>query len=158
MRLLYTLRYSSCSGNCGGDLHLFFTTQNSSDWKASPPAPPPGLWLPPQNVDETLMLSSGDKLNFALYPVSDAVPGTLYLLGAITVVTATGQTFGALPMGQSAGEIAPNQPLVTILQGRNQDSADGVWWDIGFELAVPWDGTSANCTGQWWAIWHSVAS
>lgn len=64
-----------------------------------------------------------------------------------------GQTFG-LPMGQSAGPFAPNQPAVAILKGRNMGNSNGISWDIGFDLAVPWDGTSADCTGQWWAIWQ----
>lgn len=153
MRLLYTLRYGSYAGNCGGDLRLFFTTQNSTDWQPSPPAPPPGLWLPPRNAPETLTLPWGDTLDFSLYPVNNGMPGLLYLYGAITVKTAGGQGLG-LPMGQAAVQFAPNKPVVTILKGRNQGNSGGISWDIGFDLAVPWDGTSADCTGGWWAIWH----
>jgi len=150
MRLLYTLRYGSSAGNCGGDLRLFFTTQNSSDWQ---PSPPPGMWLIPPNQGEILTLPSGDSLNFSLYPVNNGQPGLLYLFGAIIVTTATGHTFGS-PIGQASVQFAPNQPVVSILKGRSQNSAGGMSWDIGFDLAVPWDGTSADCTGQWWAIWQ----
>jgi|HubBroStandDraft_4_1064222.scaffolds.fasta_scaffold431321_1 hypothetical protein len=153
MRLLYTLRYASYSGNCGGDLRLFFTTQNSADWQASPPAPPPGMWLLPPNVAETLTLPSGDSLNFSLYPVNNASPGLLYLYGAIIVTTAAGQILGSTAIGQSSGPFAPNQAVVAILKGRSQGNVGGISWDIGFDLAVPWDGTSADCCGHWWAIW-----
>ena len=124
MRLLYTLRYASYSGNCGGDLRLFFTTQNSADWQPSPPAPPPGMWLHPQNVGETLTLPSGDSLNFSLYPVTNGMPGQLYLYGAIMVTTAAGQTFGG-PIGQSSGLFIPNQAVIAILKGRDQNNANG---------------------------------
>ena len=150
MRLLYTLRYGSSSGNCGGDLRLFFTTQNSADWQ---PSPPPGRWIHPQNVGETLTWASGDSLNFSLYPVTNGIPELLYLYGAIMVTTATGQKFGR-PLGQSSVSFAPNKPVVAILKGRDKSNAGGITWDIGFDLAVPWDGTSADCTGQWWAIWR----
>jgi hypothetical protein len=60
-----------------------------------------------------------------------------------------------MPIGQAAPvQYAPNLPVVGFLKGRDQGSGSGITWDIGFELAVPWDGTSADCTGQWWAIWH----
>ncbi len=154
MKLLYTLRYGSSAGNCGGDLRLFFTTQNSSDWQASPP---PGKWLHPQNVPEKLTLPSGDSLNFSLYPTTDP-SGLLYLFGAIIVTTAAGQVFGATPIGQSTVMFKPNQPVVTIFKGRNQGTANGVTWDIGFDLAVPWDGTSADCNGQWWTIWYPASA
>lgn len=67
MRLLYTLRYGSVAGNCGGDLRLFFTTQNAADWKPSPPAPPPapGMWQG-TNVAETLTLPTGDAIGITL--------------------------------------------------------------------------------------------
>jgi hypothetical protein len=152
MRLLYTLRYGSAAGNCGGDLRLFFTTQNSSDWK---PTPAPGMWLLPANAPDKLTLPSGDSINFALYPVNNGMPGELYLFGAITVATSGGQVLAPMPIGQATVQIAPHTPVVTIWKGRSQGSASGVTWDVGFDLAVPWDGTSADCNGQWWAIWHS---
>jgi hypothetical protein len=150
MRLLYTLRYGSAAGNCGGDLRLFFTTQNHSDWKTTPA---PGMWLLPPNHAEKLTLASGDSINFSLYPVNNGTPALLYLYGAIGVTTSASQTFGA-PIGQAAGPFAPNQPTVAILKGRDQNTVNGISYDIGFDLAVPWDGTSADCTGQWWALWH----
>lgn len=151
MRLLYTLRYGSVSGNCGGDLRLFFTTQNSSDWK---PAPPPGLWILPVNAPDTLTLASGDVLTFALYPVNNGMPGQLFLEGAISVKTKAGVVLGNVPVGQATVAIAPGAPEVTIWKGRTQGTSGGVTWDIGFDMAVPWDGTSADCNGQWWALWH----
>lgn len=152
MRLLYTLRYGAASGNCGGDLRLFFTTQNSSDWQS---APAPGMWIHPQNAPDILTLPSGDSLTFALYPITNA-PEELYLYGQIGVETAAGAGFPEGPIGQSVGLFQPGQPRVAIMSGRDKNSANGISWDIGFDLAVPWDGTCADCTGQWWAIWQST--
>ena len=154
MRLLYTLRYGSYAGNLGGDLRLFFTRQNANDWQPSPPAPPPGVWIPPPNQGERITLSSGDSLEFSLYPVTDGIPGQLYLFGAITVTTAAMQGLGG-PLGQGSATFAPNQPLLGFFKDRIQGNNDGIAWDIGFEMAVPWNGVSADCTGQWWAIWNS---
>jgi hypothetical protein len=152
MRLLYTLRYGAVAGNCGGDLRLFFTTQNSSDWKPGPP--PPGMWILPANTPDTLTLASGDVITFALYPVNNGLPAELFLFGAISVKTKGGQVLGNVPIGQATVLMAPGKPEVTIWKGRTQGTAGGVTWDIGFEMAVPWDGTSADCNGQWWAVWH----
>jgi len=152
MRLLYTLRYGSAAGNCGGDLRLFFTTQNPADWKATPA---PGLWILPSNAPETLTLASGDSVTFALYPANNGLPVQLYLYGAISVKTAAGQVLGNTPMGQATVAMAPGTPEVTVWKGRNQGTTNGVSWDIGFEMAVPWDGTTADGSGQWWAVWHS---
>jgi hypothetical protein len=107
MRLLYTLRYGSASGNCGGDLRLFFTTQNSSDWK---PTPAPGMWLLPANTADKLTLSSGDSISFALYPVNNGIPGELYLFGAITVATSGRQVLAphAHWPGHGADRAAPS--------------------------------------------------
>ncbi len=156
MKLLYTLRYGSYSGNCGGDLRLFFTTQNSADWKPlQPPDAAPGLWLHPQNVPETLNLPWGDTLTFSLYPITDGMPAQLYLFGAITAHTAAGQV-GMGPIGNSSGLFAPNKPHLAILKGRDNHSEPGVSWDIGFDLAVPWNGISADCLGHWWTLWHKT--
>ncbi len=149
MRLLYTLRYGAASGNCGGDLRLFFTAMNSADWS---PTPAPGMWKPPQNQAETLTLPSGDTITISLYPVNNGMPALLYLYGAISV-TSGGQTFGS-PIGQAAGNFAPGQPAVAVLKDRSQGQSGGLTFDIGFDLSVPWDGTSADCNGQWWAIWY----
>lgn len=150
MKLLYTLRYGAYAGNCGGDLRLFFTTQNASDWKSTPS---PGLWLLPANAPETLTLPTGDAIEFSLYVVNNGMPGLLYLYGAILVTPKGGTAFGP-PMGQAAPVLfAPGKPELAILSGHNKGATGGVSWDIGFDLAVPWDGTSADCTGHWWAIW-----
>lgn len=155
MKLLYTLRYGASSGNCGGDLRLFFTTQNPADWQSSPV---PGMWAQPQNVGETLTLPSGDSVTFALYPVTNGVPGQLYLYGQIAVSTAGGAGFPVGPIGEANGLFVPGQSRAAILTGRSQNVANGLSWDVGFDLAVPWDGTSADCTGQWWAIWQPASS
>jgi hypothetical protein len=153
MKLFFNLRHGATSGNCGGDLRLFFTTQNSSDWK---PTPAPGMWLPVDNTPQTLTLPTGDSIVFALYPVV-GLPGQLYLFGAITVHTG-GQTLNPGPIGQSTVPIVPNQQALTFWKGHGQGNANGIVWDVGFDMTVPWDGTSADCHGQWWALWGKSGS
>src|SRR5579875_3755812 len=153
MRLLYTLRYGASAGNCGGDLRLFFTTQNPLDWEPAPPGPAPGMWLG-NNLTEAVRLPSGDSLHFTLDLVNNGMPALLYLFGSITVTPASGQTFPPGTLGQATANFSPGQPVMTVWKGRSQGTSNGVTWDIGFEMAVPWDGTSADCHGQWWAIWH----
>jgi len=151
MKLLYTLRYGAVAGSCGGDLRLFFTTQNPTDFQ---PTPAPGMWILPANTPEKLTLPSGDSIQFALYPVNNGTPGMLYLFGAITVTTSGGQVLSPLPLGQATVQIAPNKPVITVWKGRAQGSTGGILWEVGFDMAVPWDGITADCNGQWWALWH----
>lgn len=148
MRLFFNLRHGASSGNCGGDLRLFFSSQNSADWKA---APAPGMWLVPTNMPDTLTLPDGDAIAFSLYPVAGA-PGQLYLFGAITI-QAGGQTVNPGTIGEDTVPILPNQQALTFWKGHSQGNANGYLWDVGFEMTVPWDGTSADCFGQWWAVW-----
>jgi hypothetical protein len=112
------------------------------------------MWILPANTPDTLTLVSGDVITFALYPVNNGLPAELFLFGAISVKTKGGQVLGNMPMGQATVLMAPGKPEVTIWKGRTQGTAGGVTWDIGFDMAVPWDGTSADCNGQWWAVWH----
>jgi hypothetical protein len=156
MKLLYSVRSGSSTGNCGGDLRLFFTTQNPADWQPHPPAPAPGLWIPPQNVAETLTLPSGDVVDFNLMVLNNGIPGQLYIYGPLYATTKAGVAVGtSIPIGQAAAvQYAPTLPVVGFLNGRSKGTANGITWDIGFEMAVPWDGTSADCHGQWWVIWH----
>lgn len=147
MTFLYTVRYGATAGNCGGDLHLFFSTQNAQDWNQAQK-----MWIPSGLVGTTKLVS-GDSIAIALNLVAN-LPGELYPQGTITVTTAAGQSFPPGPMGQATANFLPGQPVMTVWQGRKQGSANRLSWDIGFTLPVPWDGTSADCHGQWWAIWH----
>jgi hypothetical protein len=70
MRLLYTLRSGSAAGNCGGDLRLFFTTQNTSGWK---PSPAPGMWLLSVDTPDSGGLS-GTRRSFRCYRPYSYVP------------------------------------------------------------------------------------
>jgi hypothetical protein len=148
MKLFFSLRHGAGSGNCGGDLRLFFSTQNSADWN---PTPPPGMWLVTDNTPQILTLPTGESITFALYPVAGA-PGQLYLFGAITI-HAGGQTLNPGTIGQSTSPTVPNQQALTFWKGHSQGSVNGYLWDVGFDMTVPWDGTSADCHGQWWALW-----
>lgn len=155
MRLLYTLRYGSVAGNCGGDLRLFFTTQNAADWKPSPPVPPPapGMWQG-TNVAETLTLPTGDAIGITLDLLNNGQAGLLYLFGTITITPKGGAILGNMPIGQATVNFMPGAPAVSVWKGRKQGTTNGITWDAGFDLAVPWDGMSADCNGQWWALWH----
>lgn len=158
MRLLFTLRHGSVPGNCGGDLRLFFTTLNTADWAPAPPGSGPilGRWLPSDNKNELLRFPSGDTVDFNLAPLTLG-EGSLWIGGAIIVNTTSGKVFGAIPMGQAPPKLfLPGQQYFVVLQDRLKTVNDGVAWDLGFALVVPWDGESAYCTGHWWARWHPV--
>ena len=152
MRLLYTLRYGSVAGNCGGDLRLFFTTQNPSDWKPAPP--------PPGYVDSAREYTRHADAGIGGCDYVCTVSGEQRIAGGAVSLwrdqreDQSGQVLGNMPIGQATVLMAPGKPEVTIWKGRTQGTAGGVTWDIGFEMAVPWDGTSADCNGQWWAVWH----
>jgi hypothetical protein len=158
MKLLSTLRYGSLqdtvagTGNHGGDLRLFFSILNPAD--SQPASPPPSVWWQGQGhgAVDTYKLPGGSVIALNLNIVGD-VPNRLYVFGSIQVTTANSVVYGPA-IGQSAGLFGPGQPAVGILQGRGQGQSAGVQFDVGFDLAVPWDGTSADCTGTWWAVWH----
>src|SRR5579884_2480620 len=150
MKLLYTVRYGAAPGNCGGDLRLFFTALNPGDWTAPPAAPPPGMWQVAPGVPEVVKLPSGDTIGFSLYVVTAGIPGRLFLQGAISVTTSTGVTFNQ-PIGQAPNTLfVPQQPALAIMQGRHVGPSGPLHFDVGFDLAVPWDGVSADCSGNWW--------
>jgi hypothetical protein len=99
-------------------------------------------------------LPSGDVLNLHL-DIATGIPSQLYIFGTIQVTTAAGIAYGGgQPIGQAAALFASGNPSVAILKGRSTGQAGGLSFDVGFELAVPWDGTSADCHGTWWALWH----
>jgi hypothetical protein len=162
MKLLSTLRYTSAAGtlagtgNHGGELRLFFTKLNPEDWKPVS-GPVPISWQGAKNgAMDTYNLPSGDVLALNLNIVSD-IPGRLYIFGTIQITTATGTVTRqpSQPIGQASSTLfAPGQPAVAILEGRSQGQAGVVQYDVGFELAVPWDGIMADCHGTWWAVWH----
>lgn len=159
MKLLSTLRYgpfngmAAGTGNYGGDLHLFFTTLNPADAVLQPGTPPSVLWQAGagKGAQDTYNLPDGDVIAMNLNLVA-GMPNQLYIMGAIQV-TSSGVTYGP-PVGQAAGAFAPGKPVVAILKGRTQGQSGGKTFDVGFEVAVPWDGILADCHGHWWAIWR----
>jgi len=154
MKLLSTLRYGSTSGmaagtgNYGGDLRLFFTTLNAADANPLPGPPPSVRWHGAgHGAQDTYTMPNGDAITLNLNLVT-STPNELYVFGSITVAAIPFST----PLGNGAA-FAPGQPAVTILSGRYHNQVGANDLDVGFEMAVPWDGIMADCHGQWWAIW-----
>jgi hypothetical protein len=152
MKFLYTVRPGSTTGNCSGDLHLFFSSLNAEDWGPAAGYPGHGIWKP-SGIVGTTKLASGDSIAFNLGLIAN-LPDQIYPEGTITVTTAAGKVSGPDLMGQGTLNFVPDQPNMSVWQGRYLAPYDQLSWDIGFTLPVPWDGTSADCHGQWWAIWH----
>jgi hypothetical protein len=153
MKLLSTIRPDSLvgSGNAGGALRLFFTTLNPDDFHSTPP---PIMWQGGgKGAVDTYRLPSNDVIALNLNLVSD-VPGRLYVFGSIQVTTSGGAGYGPA-IGQAASVLfSPEQPVIGLLRGHSSGTSGAVHFDVGFELAVPWDGTSADCHGAWWARWR----
>jgi len=153
MKLLSTIRPDSLigSGNTGGDLRLFFTTLNPDDFHSTPP---PIAWQGSgKGAVDTYALPSNDVIALNLNLVSD-IPGRLYVFGSIQITTSGGAGYGPA-IGQAASVLFnPGHPVIGLLRGHSTAIGGGVHFDVGFELTVPWDGTSANCHGAWWARWH----
>ena len=153
MKLLSTIRPDSLvgSGNAGGSLRLFFTTLNPDDFHSTPS---PIWWQGGgKGAVDTYRLPSNDVIALNLNLVSD-VPGRLYVFGSIQVTTSAGAGYGPA-IGQSGSALFnPEQPVIGLLRGHSSVTSGGVHFDVGFELIVPWDGTSADCHGAWWARWH----
>lgn len=153
MKLLSTLRYGSTTGmaagtgNYGGDLRLFFTTLNPADIRLGIGNPPPMFWQG-HGAQDTYKLPNGDVITLNLNLVT-STPNELYIFGSITV---SAVQFSS-PIGNGAA-FAPGHPVVTILTGRYHNLVGAKDLDVGFEMAVPWDGTMADCHGQWWAVWR----
>ncbi len=57
-----------------------------------------------------------------------------------------------MPIGQATVNFMPEAPAVWVWKGRKQGTMKRITWDVGFDLAVPWDGMSADCKGQWGAL------
>ncbi len=157
MKLLSTLRYGANTGmvagtgNYGGDLRLFFTTLNPADSTPGPGSPPSVLWQAAgKGAQDTYNLPHGDKIALNLNLVT-GIPNQLYIFGTIAVTTGT--ISFAPPLGQGAS-YAPGVPALTIQKGRYQGQVSGKNLDMGFEVAVPWDGVMADCHGHWWAVWR----
>jgi hypothetical protein len=158
MKLISTLRYGSTqgmpagTGNYGGDLRLFFSTLNPADTKPGP-IPDSVNWQGGGNgAYDTYKLPNNDVIAFNL-DLPSPLPNQLYVFGTITITTA-GITFGVMPIGQGGPSYAPGQQALGILSGRTQGPQGGKNFDVGFEIAVPWNGIMADCHGQWWAVWR----
>jgi len=130
---------------------LFFSRLNPADWTA---AAPPILWQGHgKGALDTYKLPNGDMMTLNLNIVT-ILPSQLYVFRSIHVQMSNGVGLPQLSIGQDEKPFAPGKPIVAILKGRSQGQSSGLHFDVGFELAVPWDGTSADCGGTWWAVWN----
>lgn len=152
MKLTSSFSPNSVRGNCGGDLRLIFTSQSPRDWM---PTPAPGVWQGSANgAFDTYTLPTGDKIALNLNLSTTQQPGQLFVEGNISVTLAGGSPVGPLLDGIVAPPpFIPGTAHNEFLTGRKQISVNGVAYDLGFALRVPWDGTLADCGGTWWAMW-----
>jgi hypothetical protein len=155
MKLFSSLRYTSHdktpagTGNHGGDLRLFFTLMNAADFTVGPPF----RWNGGGAAADTYKLPNGDTIALNLI-LATVVPGNLFVQGSIHVTLANGNAYGPVLGQQPAQVCAPGLPTVSFFKGRSLGASGGTQFDVGFEMAVPWDGASADCHGCWWAVWH----
>jgi hypothetical protein len=156
MKLTSILSPTSVRGNCGGDLRLVFTSESPRDFVTTPA---PGLWQGSGNgAFDTYTLPTGDKIALNLNLSTTQQPGQLFVEGNISVTLAGGSPVGPQLDGISAPPpFIPGAAHKEWLKGRKVISVNGVTYDLGFALCVPWDGTLADCGGTWWAMWSPVA-
>jgi hypothetical protein len=151
-----TLRTSGSAKIWGGDLRLFFSTQEDGDLT---PAPPPGAWKPGSAAKQKITAPTGDVLEIQLRLVIDPPPGTLYLFPNIQITDPQqGQIFpqpGIAPT--QVGQPIPGTPAYVSWNGRINAINHAFIGEAGFQMVVPFNGVSADCYGRWWAIWNPAS-
>ena len=155
MKLLSTITEISVgnppgTGKVGGELRLFFSTLNKADCHFPPPQP--FYWTPNSPAIDTYTLTTGEVISLNLL-LDTQIPGDLFVFGTIGVTLPGNIEFSRGPLGQSVSAYLPGKPCDTLQKGGTQGDLGGKHFDVGFELKVPWDGTSADCHGRWWAKW-----
>ncbi len=152
MKLSSDLCPTSAPGSFGGNLHLNFSTLNPRDWRPSPPQ-----WITSAKTSafEAYALPTGDQVVVNLNLISPP-NGQLGIQGAIAVHTAGNLSTGPQLGGVQAKGFLPNQPNPITFTGTANVDVNGTKFHLGFTLKVPWDGTAADCTGTWWAVWGST--
>jgi len=139
------------TGRVGGDLRLFFTVLNQADILV----PTRNLfeWNGDGPVNDTYTLMTGEIISLNLLVDTEGIAGTLFIFGTINVTIPDSAGFRIHPMGESTIPFLPGNANHSTQMSTSTADAAGKRLDTGFELEVPWDGTSADCHGKWWAKW-----
>ena len=143
--------------SCGGDLRLFFNTEDPTDYDPTRPALP---WKGTDRIDAQIGLPGGNTLNLMLEVNFQGSPQTFFLFATMSVQDPNGQPIvpGAAPIGQGTIVFVKGQPALTFWKGwTGVHEIDGYRSDAGFVMTVPFDGTSADCHGYWWVKWSPIA-
>ena len=140
----------------GGDLRLFFSTEEEGDLT---PTPAPGVWTPGNPVKQKITTPTGDRLETQFRLATDAPPGTLYLFPIIQVVDPQkGPIFpqpGISPT--QIGEPIPGKAAYVAWSGTIGAINPDFTGEAGFQMVVPFNGVSADCYGRWWAVWSPAS-
>lgn len=154
MKLLSTLDFPLGTADYDGHLRTFFCTLNPGDYTMNGQA----LFWNGDSVNETYNLPTGDVITVQLQMVGSQQASQLFVQGHVQVTTSGGVTFGGgVPMVSNGGlfvKDTPNAQPIVLTAGIPNGQQGSLRFNIGFELTVPWDGTSATCTGKWHAKWH----
>ena len=152
-----TMDPGSTAGDLHGTLILSFSNQNPSDWNPHSGIYAPGSWTS-MGLDQTLTdpLSS-DAVTLGLLAIPDVPPGELYVYGGMSLSVPGFYSADVAGIGGPGGDFLPGQPLDTQSGGQGSgeilstDHQELLDYTLGFSLDMPWNGTSADCTGTWWA-------
>jgi hypothetical protein len=140
------------SGKVGGELRLFFTRFNRNDFRFTPPDQ--FFWQVDSAKPDVYTLTNGEIISVGLLLSTQGGPGSLFVFGPITVTLPGIPSFPVQPMGKSISPYLPEIRADNVQTGKWSADSSGKHLDVGFELKVPWDGTSADCHGRWWARWQ----
>jgi hypothetical protein len=151
-----TLRITGNARMWGGDLRLFFSTEEDGDLT---PTPPPGAWKPAGAAKQTITAPTGEKLEIQLRTIVDPPPGTLYLFPNIQVTDPQKGPIFPQPgiMPNQIGQPIPGTPAYVAWNGRIGAINHEFLGEAGFQMIVPFNGVSADCYGRRWAIWSAVS-
>lgn len=155
MRLFYTVHSGPDQMSCGGGLGLIFSTEDPNDYDPQKPNDP---WKGSDRIDTSVTLPGGNILTL-MFEVSYNGTPYFYLFATVSVTSPSGQSLvrGTSPIGQGTIEFTKGQQAITVWKGSTGTlQTDGFRSNAGFAMTVPFDGTSADCYGRWWANWQPV--
>jgi hypothetical protein len=154
-----TLDTNSTPGNFYGILLFSFSNTNPADWYSNPPGSPygPGAWKSGMGINQTFTNpASPDQVTINLSAYSET-PTELYVYGNIGITiaghgsvssSAIGGPGGLFPLGQSGGGSSAGDASGSMFDNSGQNI---ISYDVGFSMAMPWNGVSSDSAGSWWA-------